>query len=285
MNRRHALGLLGGLGFSSCRQSAALTRWSGVLFGIPVHINFMGGVEGAQSLGEKALAFIQPYEQIFSLWEENSELSVLNREHVLSNPSDAMLNLLQKAGELHENSHGLFDPTIHSYLAWLKTEHAEGRSPDAGEARLRREFVNFSRVEVSQNEIRIPDGFSLDLNAIVQGYVTDLVGEFLTEKCESALVNFGEYRIVGSRSYAVEVGSKMVQLTRALAVSSGGGERLSATITGNHLINPESGLSPEPKKIFAVEADEAWLADGLATIIAVGGSIPETYHDVKVIRI
>ena len=285
MNRRHALGLLTGAGLTACGKKAPFPRWRGVLFGIPVHLDFRGiDYDEAQKLGSSAFAHVQSFERAFSLWEESSELSQLNQKLVLSSPSPVLLDLLGKAGELYGATGGTFDPTIHSYLTWSKKEYAEGREPDAAEAEARRKLVDFSRVEISQKAIRIPEGFSLDLNAIVQGYVTDRVVEFLSDQCESALVNFGEYRVVGQEPWSVEVGAKNLSITRALAVSSGAGERLSATSRANHLINPSSGASPEPKQIIAIEADEAWLADGLATVVSVGGDVPQDYTGVMVHR-
>ncbi|MEJ6645943.1 MAG: FAD:protein FMN transferase, partial [Akkermansiaceae bacterium] len=71
-------------------------------------------------------------------------------------------------------------------------------------------------------------------------------------------------------------------VSNALAVSSGSGERLSATSVANHLIDPRTGESPPPKKVVAVEAPEAWLADGLATLVAIGGEVPDSFKGVKV---
>ncbi|MGC6427218.1 MAG: FAD:protein FMN transferase [Akkermansiaceae bacterium] len=286
MNRRHLLSLLTGAGLSSCGTKETEVRREGVFFGIPVHLDFKNlEIDFALKLADQAFDHVRPLEAIFSLWEEGSELSKLNRSGVLGNPSEALLDLLEKARVLYRESDGLFDPTIRSYLLWLKEKYAAGRDPDPTESEERRKLVDFSQVEFSKKEIRMPKGFALDLNAIVQGYATDRVAEFLTEKCKSALVNFGEYRVVDSRAWSVEVGEKSLSIDRALAVSSGVGERLKATGKANHLINPATGLSPEPKEIVAVEADEAWLADGLATILSVGGEVPAAYPRVKVHRL
>jgi thiamine biosynthesis lipoprotein len=123
---------------------------------------------------------------------------------------------------------------------------------------------------------------SISLNAIAQGYATDLVARYLEGKVNSALVNFGEYRVVGEKAWDVEVVGKTISVSNALAVSSGSGERLSATSVANHLIDPRTGESPPPKKVVAVEAPEAWLADGLATVVAIGGEVPDSFKGVKV---
>lgn len=285
MNRRRALALLGGLGLSSCRKREVEVRHEGVFFGIPVHLDFRNLDDArAQKTADEVFAYARPFEAIFSLWDSESELSILNRDGVLKNPSAPLIALFEKAGELHQETEGLFDPTIRSYLEWVKGEYAAGRTPNAAEAERRRKLVDFSVVEFSAKEVRLPAGFSLDLNALVQGYVTDRVAEFLADKCDSVLVNFGEFRVVGARAWEVEVEQETILISRALAVSSGAGERLSAAGAANHLMNPDTGESPEPQKIVAVEADEAWLADGLATVVSVGGKVPDAYHGVKLHR-
>lgn len=286
MNRRHALGLLSGFGLASCGKRMSVSQWRGICLGIPVQVDFRSLSDAeAQELGERVFAEIQPFEKTFSLWEGDSELSVLNRESRLSSPSSDLLGLLEKAGQLHQASDGLFDPTINSYLVWLKQEYAAGRTPDAGEAERRRQLVDFNQVEISSKEVTLPPGVTMDLNAIVQGHFTDFAADFLSDQCDSALVNFGEYRVVGSEAWQVGIEAPMtptLSVTRALAVSSGAGERLTATSSANHLVHPKTGGSPEPMTVFAVEAEEAWLADGLATVISVGGEVPSEYAEVTV---
>ncbi len=281
MKRRHALWLMGGL--VSCEGKKAVTEWRGICFGIPVSIKFRG-VEyaEAQKIGDESLKVGQEYETAFSLWDEQSELSRLNRDGVLLNPSEHLREALGRSLYLHKFTEGLFDPTIHSYLEWIKAEYAEGRVPDPEVAKKKRALVDFSHVRFWEKEVRLTPGMALSFNGIAQGIVTDRIAEFLAEKGLRALVNFGEYRVVGSKPWIVSVEGNDISLTQALAVSSGSGERLSATQSANHLIDPNTGESPPPKKVIAVEAPKAWLADGLATTIAVGGEVPEVFQGVTV---
>ncbi|MDB4562194.1 FAD:protein FMN transferase [Akkermansiaceae bacterium] len=270
MKRRHALWLLGGL--VSCGEKVPFSEWRGICFGIPISIKFSGvDHDDAQKLGDEALKIAQSYEAVFSLWDENSELRRLNRDGSLSNPSEALQDILYRASLLYDLTDGFFDPTIHAYLEWVKGEYAEGRIPDSKEADKKRALVNFSRVQFSPKEILLEKGMAMSLNAIAQGYVTDHVARFLEGEDVSALVNFGEYRVVGDKPWTVSVEGNDISLKNSLAVSSGSGERLSATSAANHLIDPKTGKSPPPQEVAAVEALEAWLADGLATVIAIKG--------------
>jgi len=281
MKRRGFLALAAGL--SGCQQKEKEDVWRrGIVFGTDVSIRFRGiSSEDAERLGESALSVVLPVEDSVSLWQGNSEIRRLNRDGVLKGPSGILLELLEKSRELWVEAKGAFDPTVHSYLEWLKELNVEGRKPTAEEVRKRLGLVDFGKVKFSQKEISLPEGMSLSLNGIAQGYATDRVAELLSQHVDSALVNFGEFRVVGERSFAVEVEGESLEVRRALAVSSGGGQRLRATESANHLINPQSGGSPPPRRVVAVEASEAWLADGLATVVALGGEVPSKYKGVE----
>ena len=272
----------------SCGEKSKEQFWKGIVFGIPVGIRFRNVTkERAENLGEQSRELAREYEANFSLWNENSELSRLNREGELLVPSEALLDCLRIAQDFQVKSGGIFDPSVHSYLQWAKGEYAAGRNLKASEIEERRHLVDFSKVEISKEAIRLEKGMSLSLNALAQGYVTDRICEFLEDHVLSALVNFGEYRVVGSHPFKVEIegAEKTLALTRALAVSSGGGQRLSATSSANHLIRPQDGSSPDPKKIIAVEADTAVIADAIATIVALGGEVPQGIGEVKTWRL
>lgn len=240
--------------------------------GIAVTVSYRGEADL-----EPALRAVRKAEAALTFWDRNSPLSQLNRTGFLKNPPRPLVDCLEKARELFVATDGHFDPTIHSYLEWLTSEYRAGRVPDEHLAERKRRLVDFSRVEISTTEISLPPEFTLSLNGLAQGYLTDIFAEAFQAK--SALVNFGEFRVLGSDPWPVEVAGSTLALTRSLAVSSGSGQRLAATASANHLIDPATGKSPPPQEIFAIEADEAWLADGLATTVAVGGTIPIPYRN------
>lgn len=283
MKRRQALWMLGGLASCGGKEEREV-MWRGICFGIPVSIRFRGvGEKEAMAMGDEGFRLAQEVERAASLWDEGSELRRLNREGRLLEPSATMVELLGKASALYEATGGDFDPSIHLYLEWVKGEYGAGREPDEEEAVRRRALVDFSRVKLTEG-VELPEGMALSFNGIAQGVATDRVAEFLEGKVASALVNFGEYRVVGEQPWEVEVEGEAIVLKQALAVSSGSGERLSATSAANHLIDPKTGESPPPKRVVAVEAREAWLADGLATVVAMGGEVPDSFEGAKVYR-
>jgi len=277
MKRRRFFELAtGSLAMSSCRSAPALSQWKGIAMGIAVSVQYRGDANL-----DEALQVVAEAEEVLSLWSADSALSQLNRDGFLKNPPQHLLACLKKARELFEASEGGFDPSIHSFLEWAKAQYEAGREPQEGDMIERLKRVDFNQVEFSETRVKMAPGVTLSFNAIAQGYLTDLFAESFT--ASSALVHFGEYRVIGSSAWPIEVKGRTHQLSRSLAVSSGSGQRLSATSAANHLIDPKTGKSPPPKKVSAVEADEAWLADGLSTIVAIGGGIPAKYASARVI--
>lgn len=277
MNRRHFLGATAAvLTLPSCRNNPPAKHWKGIAMGIDVTVSYHGDPNF-----QTALQAVAEAEAALTLWSADSALSQLNREGLLKSPPQPLLDCLQKSRELFEATEGLFDPTIHSFLQWQQSEYEAGRTPSQSGIVEELKFVDYSRVEISPTQVTLPPGMSLSLNAIAQGYLTDLFSTHFP--ASSALINFGEFRVIGEQAWPVEVKGGIHELTRALAVSSGSGQRLSATSAANHLIDPKTGKSPPPKKVVAVEADVAWLADGLSTVVAIGGEIPKKYQSARIL--
>ncbi len=274
--RRFLQAVSSGAVLSSCRGRLEEQIWRGIAMGIEVTVKYHGDGDL-----DSAIQAVAEAEEALTLWSSDSSLSRLNREGFLNNPPKPLLECLRKSYELFEASEGVFDPTIHSFLTWAKGRYESGRTPAGEEITERLERVNFGLVGFSESKIILPEGMSLSLNAIAQGYLTDVFAENFS--ASSALVNFGEYRVIGPDSWPVEIEGKRHELIRALAVSSGSGQRLSATSAANHLMHPKTGESPPPGKVVAVEADEAWLADGLSTVVAIGGGIPDRYSSARIL--
>ncbi|MDQ8191656.1 FAD:protein FMN transferase [Roseibacillus persicicus] len=273
MNRRRLLALMATVpSFSGCRSRKKEGYWQGSVFNSPANIRY----EGLSAVPPEIEQRIVQLSDILSLYQPDSALSVLNREGRLSHPPEELVRLLQQCQELHQASHGLFDPTIQSYWRWLNEENQKGRAPPAEEREKALELVDYGRVEVSAEQI-VLHGTQLTLNAVAQGFATDEITSLLKKLgAQSALVNLGEYRAFGKK-YAIQIRHpdsrqrvlRTVSLRdEALAVSSGSGHRLSATGPDNHILSPGSGQSPPASRTTAVVAPTATTADGWATILS-----------------
>ena len=93
------------------------------------------------------------------------------------------------------------------------------------------------------------------------------------------LVNLGEFYALGGqpsgKDWVVGLrglkGEEVSLRDRALAVSSGSGLYFGTGSGKNHIIDPRTGDCVEARKVVAVTAREAWLADALSTACSVLG--------------
>jgi thiamine biosynthesis lipoprotein len=261
MKRREFIGsgvavvLLGG-----CRSRAEEWRWKGVVFGGEASV-VLRGREGSD-LVEGWMRLVRRFEEVFSLWREDSALSRLNREGVLEEAPEELLELLLWSHDFHEKTGGLFDPTVEGYLQWLRAP--EGRSEEEVLA-----AVGWGRVGVEGKRVSLEPGTMMSFNAVVQGWLTDRVVEYLLgEGVTEALVNTGEWRALGGAWEVEAEGRRLTLENRALAVSQGGGTRVGER---GHIIVPSSGASAPLERTVMVTAPDARLADGLATVATLVG--------------
>ncbi|MBK1835340.1 FAD:protein FMN transferase [Roseibacillus ishigakijimensis] len=279
MTRRHALPLLAtSFLFPACRTREDDQIWHGTAFHIPVSLQYPSEERLPPGLPDLLAAA----DQLLSLHRSDSVLSRLNAEGSLAHPPQALLELLAKCRLLHQQSGGVFDPTIQSYWRWLAQRHRAGTPPSPTERQNQLRKVDFSRVEFSARRIRL-HGTQLTLNALAQGYLTDQVTAFLQERhLTRALVNMGEYRAFGKKRYSITIPhpdtrerplDEVTLAKEALAVSSGSGHRLTATGRDNHLLAPAEGTSPPARRTIAVFAPDALTADAWATIFTLSPNL------------
>ncbi len=63
---------------------------------------------------------LQELEGAFSLYREDSELSILNRERKLEHPSEGFRELIRLAEDCVQRTLGYFQPTVHGAWQWLE---------------------------------------------------------------------------------------------------------------------------------------------------------------------
>jgi thiamine biosynthesis lipoprotein len=261
MNRRRFLNIsAAALAVPGAAPAATETRrWTGRALGADVRIALTGPKRAVAKAVTDCTALLQEVEAEFSLFEESSALSRLNRTGTLIAPSARMQAVLDMADKVHRWTGGRFDPTVQPLWRTLFT---------GGDVETARRAIGWDRVHVDADAIRLGPGQALTLNGIAQGFATDLVADLLRLRgFETALVDLGEMRALGG---PWQVGlSDPVQgmLARqgltdaARATSSPGAMQLGAR---GHILDPLGSLDPQWSTV-SVEANSAALADGLST--------------------
>ena len=252
--------------------------WRGVAMGADAEIRFSGiEEETARSTVAMVVAEIDRLEGALSLFRADSEICRLNRAGVLAMPSGDLRRALGLALEVAAASGGLFDPTVQAlweaHVDWFSAR-PDGGVPPAHVIAAARTMVDWQRIELSADTVRLGSGQRITLNGLGQGYVTDRVADLLRARgLHHVLVDLGEQRALGPRAagapwLVARAGGAPIALTRgALATSEGAGCILGAAGAAHHLFDPRSGRSGGHWRRITVHHRSAAVADALSTAL------------------
>ncbi len=203
----------------------------------------------------------------------------------------SLISVLDSARQVSELSGGAFDVTIGAvYHLWdfASENSAKPPQPDAIARNLRN--VDYTRVEVSATSgtVRLPmRGMRLDLGGLAKGYAIDVAARALVGAgVHNFIVNAGGDMFVSGRRLNGErwrIGVKHPRrpgelmytlfLTDRAVVTSGDYERF-FEYNGkryHHVLDPTTGYPAEACQSVTVVAQEATVADALATAVFVMG--------------
>jgi thiamine biosynthesis lipoprotein len=212
-------------------------------------------------------------------------VSELNRSSRATAPED-IIYLFSLSDSLSQLTDGLFDITVAPLLELWGFYDREFQIPDSTEIMTKIELVDFSKVEIGNDSIILPEGMKADLGAIAQGYAADRVREVLDRhRIESAIINIGgEIVAIGQspkgRPWRVGIKNprgkgiiETVELKDYTLSTSGDYEKFFMIDNKRypHIINPKTGFPALDFVSVTVFYHNAACADAIATAIAVMG--------------
>ena len=255
--------------------------WQGIALGSPAEITIYhpNQKEAEDILSESHKKLVQ-LENLFSLYKENSQLSMLNKNGYVKNPHPDMLALINLSKKYAEMTDGAFDVTVQPLWnlyneAFIKTN----KPPLESEIEKTLSLVDWRSISVSKNLINYEkEGMSSTLNGIAQGYITDKISEHLiTSGIKNTLVQLGEYRGIGDHpdgrpwrlllsnpEHTDSIGE--IEFTNAaVATSAGLGTPFDLTGKHHHIFDPKNGYNANNYLQVSVTSKTAAEADALAT--------------------
>ena len=263
--------------------------WEGVALGAQARLTLQhSDAASAKAAVAASVVEVARLEAIFSLHQADSALSRLNRLGRIDDAPAELRELLAEALILSRLSQGAFDPTIQPLWA-LYAEHFAnpGAAPEGPSRKAIADalaLVDGRNVVIDGAIIRLGSPqMAITLNGIAQGYITDRVGSLLRERgFEHVLVNMGEGLALGPKwdgsSWTVGIAdpheptSILTELSLdrgAVATSGGYGYQFDAAGRFTHILDPKTGKPARRWASVTVTADNATLADGLSTALAV----------------
>ena len=255
--------------------------WQGIALGSPAEITIYhpNQKEAEDILSESHKKLVQ-LENLFSLYKENSQLSMLNKNGYIENPHPDMIALLDLSKKYAEITDGAFDVTVQPLWnlyneAFIKTN----KPPLESEIEKTLSLVDWRSISVNKNLINYEkEGMSSTLNGIAQGYITDKISEHLINSdINNTLVQLGEYRGIGDHpdgrpwrlllsnpEHTNSIGE--IEFTNAaVATSAGLGTPFDLYGKNHHIFDPKNGYNANNYLQVSVTSKTAAEADALAT--------------------
>lgn len=294
-NRRKFLVLALGTGAAATAALCA-RRWAGgrddcqkrtgFALGAPITMTVVhpSGEEAERALDE---AFVELHlvDRLMSLYDPTSQLSELNKYGFLDRPHPYIVSVLRASRELSQRTEGAFDVTVQPLWSLYADLRQHGRSPNDAELQHELPRIDWRRVDVTEDRVRIPDGTQITLNGIAQGFAADRVLDSLRRRgITHALVDAGEIGSLGVNSTgspwkvgirhprnAGEFLSVAALDGRCMATSGDYATSFSSDFQSHHIFDPHTGRSPTQCSSVSIVAPTATEADGLSTAVFVLG--------------
>lgn len=274
--RRRFLSILAGaatLPVIGAHASTNVAKWRGIALGAEAEIIL--DHPDADRLISFAIGEIGRLENIFSLYQTDSQLARLNRNGTLQNPAFEMIELLSICSAINARTNGAFDPTIQSLWVTYAESYAAGGPPVADNIAKAMSRTGWAHLSYSAQRVSFDmEGVMLTLNGIAQGFIADKVTALLRQNgISNVLVNTGEIvgmgRAPDGNAWQVKLGSDegpSIPLNgAAVATSAPRGTTFDTNGTVGHILDPRTGYPGETWSGVSVVCNSAAEADALST--------------------
>lgn len=249
---------------------------------------------GAQQALDAAAAAIYDLEDKLSATDQNSDIWAVNHAGgSWTQVSSETARLLSETLAMCRETDGALDPTAYPAVqAWGFTSQEEleprDRIPSAEELAALAALIDYTKVELDENQVRLPQGMALDLGATAKGYTGDCLARLMEEQgIDSAIFSLGgNVQAVGSRPDGSpwRVGIQdpagsgylgVLEASDCAVVTSGNYERFFQLdgITYCHIMDPKTA-SPVQNELASVTivGPSGLRCDALSTALFVMGT-------------
>jgi FAD:protein FMN transferase len=225
------------------------------------------------------VAYMKHLEHHFSRFEDESELSVFNREGAIRRPSKEFCTVMENAKEGHRQTRGVFDVTVLPVLLHFQKYR---KVPTQTEKLRYRERMGTDRIEIHRDIVYSSERAQVTLDAVAKGYIIDQGAIRLMDSgCMRILVNIGGDMYCGDKKGGWDVGiydpirdsiyRKLSTENRAVCTSGSYVNYYTEDKKLHHIVDPGTLTSPNDMVSVTVTASTACRADLLSTALFVAG--------------
>ena len=254
---------------------------AGIVFGTTVSMTVLHENETtARAALSSAFTALREVDALMSVYRTDSQVGRLNQVGWLSQPDPRLVQVLETAQHLAQQTDGAFDVTVQPL--W---HAANARQPQPLKQTLSR--VGWQKLDISARELRFREGgMAITLNGIAQGYGADqALAALKRHGIRHALLDTGELASLGANeagdpwSLAIRdprSENRFAQVLaadgRCLASSGDYATHFTDDFSQHHIVDPHTGTSPTELAAVSVLAPSGLLADGLSTACMVLGT-------------
>lgn len=234
-----------------------------------------------------AYSLLAELDNSLSMYNPSSDISRINSHAGISpvNIPDYALSVIQKALNLHEITHGTFNPLIGSLTRLWKINRNDGIIPSQESIDEAVKLTDINNLVIHDNSVRLKaKGCVLDLGGIAKGYAGDMIANLFRNKgVKSALIDLGGNICVVGNNFDGELWkigirdplepasapAMAVSVKDCSVITSGNYERFKISPDGkkfSHFFDPKTGQSimNDLLSVTIIDSDGS-IADGLAT--------------------
>ena len=282
-----SIGVISGTALVKLTKEDKLKRvtWNGIALGSPAEITiYHPDQKEAENILSNSYKKLVQLESLFSLYKDDSQLSMLNKNGYLKNPDPDMIALLNLSKKYAEITNGAFDVTVQPlWNLYNEAFTTTNKPPSESEIEKTLSLIDWRSISINKNLINYEiNGMSSTLNGIAQGYITDKISENLINSgINNTLVQLGEYRGIGdhpdgrpwrlllSNPEHTDTIGEIEFTNAAVATSAGLGTPFDLSGKYHHIFDPKNGYNANKLLQVSVLAKTAAEADALATAFLV----------------
>ncbi len=149
-----------------------------------------------QNFGKEIEEILRQIDLSMSTYVPSSLISQINKGDTLILVDSLFMKVLNRSLEIAEETSGDFDPTVGPLVNLWGFGFKEIRQDvNADTVQQVLSNVGYESIRIQDMNVSVPEGFTIDFNAIAQGFTVDHIAEFLENQ--------------GVQNYMVEVGGEV----------------------------------------------------------------------------
>jgi len=222
---------------------------------------------------EKSFDIFSNLEKEFSRFDENSDLSRLNKNKSLE-VSDIFIEVLELSKEIYKNTDWFFNPLVNISNIWYSNSFSEKNFVKTNIENN----IDFNSVEIIWNKVILQENQNLDLGWIVKWFAVDKIKEFLrAKKYSDFIINAGWDMYIKSndspKTIAIDSPKNNWDIFALLdlqniSLSTSGTYKRKWEIEDekfNHILNPKNSQNNNEIKSISLIWNKCYITDSYAT--------------------